>query len=99
MGTKAAALAALLQGRRVYYVNIEEPDGQDSTVETAIEDDPQGVSFSVEGQTITFKGGGKAASFIVLENAQIFATLSGEEEGITTFAGNGGLQIKQRAMG
>jgi hypothetical protein len=93
METKAAILAALLKVKKFLYVNIEEPDGKGSTTETAIED-PQGVSFSVEGIIITFKGSGKTASFTILENTQIIANQTEEGEVISTFAGNGGLQIK-----
>jgi hypothetical protein len=93
METKAAELAALLKDRKFIYVNIEEPDGKGSTTETVIED-PQGVSCSVEGRIITFKGRGKTASFTVLENAQIIAARTEEGEVIFTFAGNGSLQIK-----
>ena len=94
MGTKAAELAALLKDRKIFYVNIEEPDNRGSTVETVIED-PHGVDYSVEGNKITFRGNGKTASFTVLENAQIIANRTTEGGVITTFAGNGGLQIKQ----
>jgi hypothetical protein len=62
MRTKAAILAALLKDKKIFYVNIEEPDLKGSTVETVI-DDPQGVSCSVEGKIMTFKGSGKAAFF------------------------------------
>ena len=95
MQTKAAELAALLKDKRVFYVNIEEPDNQGSTIETVIED-PQGVSYSVEGNIITFKGKDKTAFFVILENAQILANRTEEEEVISTFAENGGLQIKSK---
>jgi hypothetical protein len=93
METKAEKLAALLKDKKVFYVSIEEPDGKGSTVETVIED-PHGVSCSVEDKTITFKGSGKTASFLVLENAHIIANRTEECDVISTFAGNGGLQIK-----
>jgi hypothetical protein len=93
METKAAILAALLKDKKIFYVNIEVPDGKGSTTETVIED-PQGVSFSVEGIIITFKGSGKTASFLIMENAQIIANRTEECDVISTFAGNGGLQIK-----
>jgi hypothetical protein len=93
MITKAAELAALLKNKKIFYVNIEEPDGKGSTVETVIED-PQGISFLVEGDHIIFNGSSRTASFIMLENAQIIAKHTEEGEVISTFAGNGGLQIK-----
>ena len=96
MGTKAAELAALLKDRKIFYVNIEEPNNKGSTKETVIED-PRGVSSSVEGNTITFKGNGKTASFTILENAQIIANRTGECEVISTFAENGGLQVKSKS--
>jgi len=93
MKTKAAKLAALLKDKIIFYVNIEEPDGDGSTVETVIED-PKGVSCSVEDKIITFNGSGKTASFLILENAHIIANRTEECDVISTFAGNGGLQIK-----
>ena len=75
-------------------MTIEEPDNKGSTKETVIED-PHGVSHSVEGDIFTFKGNVKTASFIILENAQIIANRTEEGEIVTTFAENGGLQIKQ----
>ena len=95
MGTKAAELAAMLKEKKVFYVNIEEPDNKGSTVETVIED-PQGVSCLVEGDIITFKGNDKTASFVILENTQIIANRTEEGEIVSTFAENGGLQIKSR---
>ena len=62
-------------------------------METVIED-PQGVSHSVEGDIFTFNGNGKTASFTMLDNAQIITNRTEEAEVITTFAENGGLQIK-----
>ena len=93
MKTKAAELADLLKDKKVFFVNIEEPDNQGSTVETVIEDQ-QGVSCSVEGNIITFNGNGKTASFSILENAQIICKRSAEGDIVTTFAENGGLQIR-----
>ena len=94
MGTKAAELAALLKDKTIFYVNIEEPDNKGSTNETAIEDS-QGVSHSVDGNTITFSGNGKTASFVLLENAQIITNRADDTDVIVTFAENGGLQIKR----
>ena len=93
MGTKAAELAALLKNKRVIYVNIERPDIKGSTTETTIED-AQGISSSVEKDTITFKGDGKTAFFTILENAQIITNRTAEGLIISTFAENGGLQIR-----
>jgi hypothetical protein len=86
-------LAALLKDKKVFFVNIEKPDNHGSTVETAIED-PQGISCFVEGNIITFKGDGKTASFAILENAQIITSQIGNDEIISTFAENGGVQIQ-----
>jgi hypothetical protein len=97
MGTKAAELAALLEDKIVFYVNIEQPDNEGSTTETTIED-PQGISSSVEEDTITFKGDGKTASFAMLDNAQIITNWTAEGIIITTFAENGGLQIKSSVL-
>ena len=93
MNSKALELVALLGDKKIFYVNIEQPNSHGSTVETVIED-PHGVSSSVEENTITFKGNGKTASFAILENAQIFNVKTDYEEVISTFAENGGLQIK-----
>ena len=93
METKAAKLVALLKDKKIFYVNIEEPDNQGSTVETVIED-PNGITYSVEGEVMTFASGGKTASFRLLENAQIITNRTEEGEIIVTFAENGGLQIK-----
>ena len=95
MKNKAAELAALLKDKKVFYVNIEQPDNKGSTIETTIED-LQGVLHSVEGDTITFKGNGKTASFTILENAQIITSRTEESEIIVTFAENGGLQVKTK---
>ena len=95
MENKAAKLAALLKDRMIFYANIEEPDYQGSTVETEIED-PAGISFFVEGNRITFTGGGITGSFAVLENAHIIANRANGIETISTFAGNGGLQIQMQ---
>ena len=90
---KAAELAALLKNKKFFYVNIEQPDNRGSTVETVIED-RQGITCSLEGDIITFSGNGKSASFIILENAQIIANQTATGVVISTFAENGGLQIK-----
>ena len=93
MGTKVAELAALLKDKKIFYVNIEEPNDQDSTIETTIED-PHGIACSVEGDIITFKGNGKTASFTILEKAQIIDNWTPDAEIVSTFAENGGLQIQ-----
>ena len=93
MGTKAAELAALLKDKKIIYVNIERPDNNGSTTETTIEDD-QGIFSSVEEDTITFRGDGITASFTMLENAQIITNRTAGGVIISTFAENGGLQIR-----
>ena len=93
MGTKAAELVALLKDKKVFFVNIEQPTNQGSTVEKATED-PQSVSCSVEGDIVTFTGNGKTVSFTILENAQIIVSRTDNGEIVSTFAENGGLQIK-----
>ena len=93
MGTKAAELAALVKDKKIFYVNIEEPDNKGSTIETTIEDQ-KGISYSVEANIIIFTGNGKTVSFTILENTQIIANRTGECEIVSTFAENGGLQIK-----
>jgi hypothetical protein len=95
MQSKAAQIANLLRGKTVFYVNIETPDGQDSITETTLES-PEGITVSVEGDSITFKAGDKTASFVILEAAQILTNRTEEAEVIVTFAENGGLQIKSR---
>jgi predicted sugar kinase len=93
MQSKAAHIAALLQGKTVFYVNIEIPDGEDSITEITLED-PEGIAVSAEGDTVTFKANDKSASFVMLENAQILTNRTEEAEVIVTLATNGGLQIK-----
>jgi hypothetical protein len=94
-GSKAAELTAMLKNRKVFYVNIEQPDNHGSTTETDIED-IQGISCTVEGSSIIFKGSGKTASFAMLDTAQIITNRTAEGEIIVTFAENGGLQIKSK---
>jgi len=93
MGKKTNELSALLKDKKIFYVNIEKPDNQGSTEETAIED-LQGISCSFSGDNVTFKGNGKTACFDILENIQIIINKTDECEIISTFAENGGLQIK-----
>jgi hypothetical protein len=95
MGTKAAEFAALLKGKKIFYVNIEQPDNQGTTIETTIEA-PQGISHSVDRDTITFIGNGKTASFPILENTKIIVNRTKDGEVISTFAENGGLQVKSK---
>ena len=95
MGTKAAELAALLKGKSIFHVNIEEPDNQGSIVETLIQD-PQGVIYSVEGNIFKFTGNGKTVPFTVLETAQIVTNQTEKGEIIVTFAENGGVQISMK---
>jgi hypothetical protein len=99
MLSKATQIAALLRDKTVFYVNIETPDGQDSITETTLESPEgasSGIAVAVEDDTITFKTGDKAASFLMLETAQILTNRTGEAEIIVTLAQNGGLQIKCR---
>lgn len=96
MGKKIAELAALLKDKKILYVNIEQPDNKGSTVETVLEN-LQNIVYFVEGDTITFRGNGSTASFTILENAQIMVKRTDEGEIITTFAENGGLQIKSES--
>jgi hypothetical protein len=93
MQSKAAQIAALLQGKTVFYVNIETPDGQDSITETTLEA-PEGIAVSVEGDALTFTKNDKTASFVMLGNAQILTNKAEDAEIIVTFAENGGMQIK-----
>jgi predicted sugar kinase len=93
MQSKAAQIAALLRDKTVFYVNIETPDGQDSITETTLES-LEGIGVSAEGDTVTFTARGKAASFVMLENAQILTNRTEEANIIVTLAENGGLQIK-----
>jgi hypothetical protein len=93
MQTKAGQLAALLHDKKIFYVNIEQPDQQGSTTETVIED-PNGITCTAEGDTIVFKGNGTTASFVILENAQIITNKTADAEVVVTFAENSGLQIK-----
>jgi plastocyanin len=94
MRTKAGEVAALLKGRKVYRVIMESP-ARGALNETTLED-PAGIAVSVEGDTVTFKTNDKTASFVMLENAQIMANGADDAHVITTFAENGGLQIKYR---
>jgi GTP:adenosylcobinamide-phosphate guanylyltransferase len=94
VGTKAAELAALLKNKNVFYVNIEIPNSKSSTIETVIED-LNGITCSVEADIITFKGNGKSAYFTILETAQILTHKTEDCEIVSTFAENGGLQIKK----
>jgi hypothetical protein len=67
MQSKTAQTAALFRGKTVFFVNIEAPGGQGSVTETALEN-PEGIAVSAEGDTVTFKTGGKTASFLMLED-------------------------------
>ena len=95
MSAKAAELAALLKDKKVFFVNIEKPNNKGSTVETCIEDS-QGITYIMEENIITFRGNGQTATFTILENAQIITNRTTEGEVISTFAYNGGLQIKSK---
>jgi hypothetical protein len=93
MRTKAGELAALLKDRKIYRVVIETAGRE--TLKERVMEDPEGIAVSAEGDTVTFKAKGKTAPFVMLEAAQI---LPGKTEDggqvVTTFAENGGLQIK-----
>jgi hypothetical protein len=91
MQTKPAELAALLKNRKIYRVTIETP-ARGTLKETVIED-PEGIDASAEGDTLTFAAKGGAASFTLLETAQILTNHVGGIFVIVTLAGNGGLQI------
>jgi hypothetical protein len=92
MQTKTGQLMAVLKDRKVYRVTIESPS-QGTLNETTIED-PAGIVVLAEGDTVTFKTDDKTASFVMLEAAQILTGDTGDTQVITTFAENGGLQIK-----
>jgi hypothetical protein len=95
MRTKAGELADLLRDRKIYRAVIETADR--GTLKERIREDPEGVEVSAEGDTLTFRAKGETAPFVMLETAQILPGRT--EEGtrvITTFAENGGLQIKYR---
>ena len=93
MRRKSGELAALLKDKKIFYVNIEKPDNLGSTEETVIED-LQGISCSVDGDIITFMGKGITASFNIHDKTQIFSKRTVDGEIVSTFAKNGGLQIK-----
>jgi hypothetical protein len=75
MQSKAAQIAALFRGKTVFFVNIVAPDGQGSITETALEN-PEGIAVSAEGDTVTFKTGGKTASFLMLEDTVEYPDIS-----------------------
>jgi hypothetical protein len=95
MQTKAAELAGILEGKTVFYVNIETPNDQESTDEVTLERQ-QGIGCRAEGSRIIFTAGETTAAFEILETAQIMTNRTEEAEVIVTFAENGGLQIKSR---
>jgi hypothetical protein len=92
MQTKAGQLMAVLKDRKVYRVTIESPDK--GTLKETVMEDPAGIAVSAEGDAVTFKAKGKTASFVMLEAAQIVVTEADGAHVVTTFAVNGGLQIK-----
>jgi hypothetical protein len=93
MQTKAAELAGILEGKTVFYVKIENPNGQESIDEITLER-RQGIACRVEGSRIIFTAGETTAAFELLETAQILTNRTEEAEVIVTLAQNGGLQIK-----
>ena len=95
MQTKAAELAGILEGKTIFYVRIETPNGQESIDEITLERQ-QGITCRVEGSRIIFTAGETTAAFEVLENVQILTNRTEEAEIVVTLAENGGLQIKSR---
>jgi hypothetical protein len=95
MQTKAAELAGILEGKTVFYVSIETPNGEESIDEVTLERQ-RGIACRVEGSRIIFSAGETTAAFEVLGTAQILTNRTEEAEVIVTFAENGGLQIKSR---
>jgi hypothetical protein len=98
MQTKAAELAGTLEGKTIFYVKIETPNGQDSIDETTLERQ-QGIAWRVEGNRIIFTAGETAAGLEVLETAQILTSRAKGVGIVVTLASNGGLQIKYQDYG
>jgi hypothetical protein len=92
MQTKAAQIAELLTGRKVFYVNLEVPDGKGSITEQTIED-AAGLTYITTGPVLTFQSPSKALSFEILENTEIITNTKDNTHIIVTLAKNGGLQI------
>jgi hypothetical protein len=95
MQTKAAELSGMLEGKTIFSVSIETPNGQGSIDETTLERQ-QGIAWRIEGSRIVFTAGETTAAFELLETAQILTNRTEEGEIIVTLAQNGGLQIKCR---
>jgi hypothetical protein len=95
MQTKAAELAGILEGKTIFYVKIETPNGQDSIDEITLERQ-QGIAWRIEGSRIIFTAGETTAAFELLETSQILTNRAEKVEIIVTLAQNGGLQIKCR---
>jgi hypothetical protein len=93
MQTKANQVAALLRGKTVFYVNIETPNGHNSTDETTLEKD-EGISHRIEGNRIIFTAEKTTAAFEVLETVEILTNRTEDTEIIVTLTVNGGLQVK-----
>jgi hypothetical protein len=93
MQNKAAELSGILEGKTIFSVNIETPNGHDSTDETTLERQ-DGVSHRIEGNRIIFTAGEATAAFELLETVQILTNRTEQAFVIVTLAVNGGLQIK-----
>jgi hypothetical protein len=91
MWTKAAQLTDLLKNRKILRVTIEAPAGR--SLREKVLEDPEGLTFQTEVDTLTFKAKGKAASFNVSDSAEILTSHARAAFVIVTLAGNGGLQI------
>jgi hypothetical protein len=95
MKNKAAELAGILEGKTIFYVNIETPNDRESIDEITLERQ-QGISHRIEGSRIIFTAGETTAAFALPETAEILTNRMEEAEIIVTLAQNGGLQIKCR---
>jgi hypothetical protein len=96
MEITAAQVAALIQGKTVFFVNIEVPAAETTTEMTLEAAQGGAIDLSVEEPYIIFTSKTQA-SFAILKNAQITVSTEGDTTIIATFAANGGLQIKARA--
>ncbi|MDR1904516.1 MAG: hypothetical protein LBQ88_19810 [Treponema sp.] len=85
-------VTALLQDKKVCQVTIETPDNRGSIKETALQN-PEGIAVSAKGDTITFKTEDKSASFVLLENSQVFTNRTDEGVIVVSFVESGGLQV------
>jgi hypothetical protein len=81
----------LLKNRKNLRVTVETPAGK--TLNEKILEDPEGLAFQAEGDTLTFKAKDKAVSFNLAASAEILTNHVRNAFVIVTLAGNGGLQI------